>query len=241
MLDYWTGVWYIIIKEREKGMRKPTEQWVDERHAIGSLFGLTALKKIKKNKKVLDKPNQIEYNKIKDKGTEKEREIKMKEMIKKALVDGYKEIAYTDKYIYGFFDKKVVYVVFSDDSTLDAVTKLDTSSDKTGYSLRFTPNKFQKEILKMGGKYFPLCSKEFFLNECKKSIYNKGRVFEKMVTEYYGQEWGWDKVPFTEAGDIEIDGVVYQIKFEKATYTTEKRLARLRKKKMEKMNKELDK
>lgn len=72
MLDYWTGVWYIIIKEREKGMRKPTEQWVDERHAIGSLFGLTALKQIKKNKKkVLDKPNQIEYNKIKDKGTEK--------------------------------------------------------------------------------------------------------------------------------------------------------------------------
>ena len=52
-------------------MRKPTEQWVAERHAIGSLFGLTALKKIKKNKKVLDKPNQIEYNKIKDKGTEK--------------------------------------------------------------------------------------------------------------------------------------------------------------------------
>lgn len=71
MLDYWTGVWYIIIKEREKGMRKPTEQWVDERHAIGSLFGLTALKKNKKIKKVLDKLNQIEYNKIKDKGTEK--------------------------------------------------------------------------------------------------------------------------------------------------------------------------
>lgn len=71
MLDYWTGLWYIIIKEREKGMRKPTEQWVDERHAIGSLFGLTALKIIKKIKKVLDKPNQIEYNKIKDKGTEK--------------------------------------------------------------------------------------------------------------------------------------------------------------------------
>ena len=36
----------------------------------------------------------------------------MKEMIKKALVDGYKEIAYTDKYIYGFYDKKVVYEAF---------------------------------------------------------------------------------------------------------------------------------
>lgn len=72
MLDYWTVVWYIIIKEREKGMRKPTEQWVDERNAIGSLSGLTAQKEIKKKiKKVLDKLNQIEYNKIKDKGTEK--------------------------------------------------------------------------------------------------------------------------------------------------------------------------
>lgn len=72
MLDYWAEVWYIIIKEREKGMRKPTEQWVDERNAIGSLFGLTALKRNqKKIKKVLDKLNQIEYNKIKDKGTEK--------------------------------------------------------------------------------------------------------------------------------------------------------------------------
>lgn len=103
----------------------------------------------------------------------------MKEMIKKALVDGYKEIAYTDKYIYGFYDKKVVYVAFSDDSTLDAVTKLDTSSDNTGYSLRFTPNKFQKEILKMGGKYFPLCSKEFFLNECKKAFTIKAEYLKK--------------------------------------------------------------
>lgn len=71
MLDYWTEVWYIIIKEREKGMRKPNEQWVDERNATGSLFGLTAQKKLKKIKKVLDKSNKIEYNKIKDKGTEK--------------------------------------------------------------------------------------------------------------------------------------------------------------------------
>lgn len=52
-------------------MRKPAEQWVDERNAIGSLFGLTALKKLKKIKKVLDKRYKIEYNKIKDKGIEK--------------------------------------------------------------------------------------------------------------------------------------------------------------------------
>lgn len=48
-------------------MRKPNEQWVDERNATGSLFGLTAQKKLKKIKKVLDKRYKIEYNKIKDK------------------------------------------------------------------------------------------------------------------------------------------------------------------------------
>lgn len=33
-------------------------------------------------------------------------------MIKKALVDGYKEIAYTDKYIYGFLIKKLFTLFF---------------------------------------------------------------------------------------------------------------------------------
>lgn len=47
------------------------------------------------------------------------------EEIKKMLVDGYKAIAFTDKYIYGFIDKKVVYVSFSDDSTLDFLSTLD--------------------------------------------------------------------------------------------------------------------
>ena len=163
------------------------------------------------------------------------------EEIKKMLVDGYKAIAFTDKYIYGFIDKKVVYVSFSDDSTLDFLYTLDKGSRGSGYSLRFKPNKIQKELLKTNGTCFALCSKEFFESEVENSIYNKGSVFEKMVTEYYGQEWGWDNVPFTEAGDIEIDGVAYQIKFEKENYVTEKRLARLRKKKMEKMNKGLDK
>jgi hypothetical protein len=34
------------------------------------------------------------------------------EEIKKMLVNGYKAIAFTDKYIYGFIDKKLCMLVF---------------------------------------------------------------------------------------------------------------------------------
>jgi hypothetical protein len=59
------------------------------------------------------------------------------------------------------------------------------------------------------------------------SKYNKGEIFEKLVTEAYGQEWVKDNIPFTEAGDIEVDGHAYQIKYEKATFTNEKSLMKM--------------
>ena len=48
------------------------------------------------------------------------------------------------------------------------------------------------------------------------------------MTESYGQTWTKDNVPFTAGGDIEVDGIAYQIKYEKATFTNEKTLARLK-------------
>ena len=52
--------------------------------------------------------------------------------------------------------------------------------------------------------------------------YNKGEIFEKLITEYFGMKWEKDNVPFTEGGDIEINGKAFQIKYEKATFTNEK-------------------
>ena len=43
----------------------------------------------------------------------------------------------------------------------------------------------------------------------------------------YGMEWEKDRVPFTVAGDIEIDGVPYQVKFQKASFCTEQQIERL--------------
>ena len=60
----------------------------------------------------------------------------------------------------------------------------------------------------------------------EESKYNRGEIFEKLVTEFYGQKWEKDNVPFTDDGDLTVNGIAYQIKFQKATFTSEKQLAR---------------
>lgn len=151
--------------------------------------------------------------------------------IKEMLVNEYTKLAFTDKYIYGFVYKKVVYAVFEDDSTLDYLSVLGKTSSKRGggYSLRFRPVKAQKEFLLKNKTCFALCSKDYFDEVIADSKYNKGSIFEMLVTNYFGQEWKADSVPFTVAGDLEIDGVPYQIKFQEATFTTEKTLMNLKK------------
>ena len=153
----------------------------------------------------------------------------MNEMMMMTMVNGYNEVAYTHEYIYGFTDRKNVYVSFANADVMPYVLTLDKASRGAGYSLRFKPNKVQKEILKMQSKTFVLCSEEYFEECFKNSKYNRGEIFEKMITEYFGQEWEKDNVPFTEDGDITIDGSAYQIKYQKATFCTESSLANLRK------------
>ena len=72
-----------------------------------------------------------------------------------------------------------------------------------------------------------LCSEEFFDELKTMSKYNFGELFEKLVTEMNGQTWVKDNVPFTEDGDLTVDGVAYQLKFEKATFITEAQMMRM--------------
>ena len=142
------------------------------------------------------------------------------------LIEGYNKLAFTHNYIYGFCFQNMVYMVKATAEDMAFVLKLDKASRGAGYALRFKPNKAQKTFLLAKGAT-AICSKEFFEATVKESKYNKGEIFEKMVTEFYGQTWVKDNVPFTEDGDLTVDGVAYQIKFEKATFINEKSLARM--------------
>ena len=142
------------------------------------------------------------------------------------MISRYNELAYTHNYIYGFYFQNNVYMVEATAEIMPYVLKLDKASRGAGYALRFCPTRNQKTLLLSKGATL-LCSKEFFETSVKNSKYNKGEIFEKMVTEHFGQVWEKDNVPFTEDGDITVDGIAYQIKFEKATFTNEKTLARM--------------
>ena len=142
------------------------------------------------------------------------------------MINHYHRLSYTNQYIWGFTYKKVVYMAFTSQEAVERVCKLDRASRGAGYSLRFDPTNAQKLLLMTDATV--LCSEEFFNDEVKNSKYNKGEVFEKMVTEtVFGQVWKKDTVPFNEGGDVESNGVAYQVKFQKATFCNEKSLANI--------------
>ena len=61
------------------------------------------------------------------------------------MVNDYNALAYTHNYIFGYTHKGIVYAVHADSEILPYVCTLDSASRGAGYSLRFKPNKAQKE------------------------------------------------------------------------------------------------
>jgi hypothetical protein len=142
------------------------------------------------------------------------------------LIEGYNAHAFTHAYVFGFIFEGTVWAVKAGSAIMPYILKLDKASRGAGYSLRFCPNRQQKALLLSKGA-IALCSQDYLNTVCASNKYNRGENFEKLYTEYCGQVWEKDHIPYTEAGDIEVDGIAYQIKFEKATFTNEKSLARM--------------
>lgn len=143
-----------------------------------------------------------------------------------SMIQRYNEHSFTHDYIFGFEYKGNIYMVNADKSSLPYILTLDKASRGAGYSLRFKPTVTQKlYLLSLGAEI--LCSAVYFKDLYASNEYNKGENFEKLVTEFFGQTWEKDNVPFWEDGDITVNGYVYQIKFEKATFTNEKQLMKL--------------
>ena len=141
------------------------------------------------------------------------------------MIRKYNKHSFTHKYIFGFSYKGNVYMAHADGNMLSALLMLDKASRGAGYALRFKPTVSQKLFLMTSASI--LCSEKFFNETVANSKYNKGEIFEKMVTEKAGQVWEKDSVPFTECGDININGIEYQIKYQGATFTNEKILNKL--------------
>lgn len=144
-----------------------------------------------------------------------------------ALISRYESKAYTHNYIMGFTYKGAVYAMTC--IGLRSGIKLDKASSKNGggYSIRYNPTATEKKALVEAGICELICSEDYFMNEVTNSKYNKGEIFEKLITERAGQKWEKDNVPFYEGADLTTEGKAYSIKFQKATICTESTLNRI--------------
>ena len=136
----------------------------------------------------------------------------------------YEKFTAAQGYIIGFNMNGIIYGVEMD-KIPRRYTKVQKECSKAGggYGLyvNINTNKIKKQLIKKAFKVGTI-------QELENSIYNKGVMFEKMVYEYYGQEFrGKDSVPFHKAGDIVIDGKQIQVKYLHARICYDKTLKKL--------------
>lgn len=142
------------------------------------------------------------------------------------LANAYHTNTYTNDYIFCFTWAGLFYAVKMENvdvATLTAISSVSrTSSKRGGYaSLRFRPtNDVKRAIVEMGNVVYKSTAANFKA-ECENNKYNKGENAERIVTEkVFGEKWVKDSVPFTDGADVSH----YQIKFQGATFATERQL-----------------
>ena len=141
------------------------------------------------------------------------------------MTTAYNRASAAHVYALGFVRNHALYAA---KLTFDELAKFfqlgRASSKRGGYAkVRIRLNAAQRELLAASAE---LIGSEDLL--IKDSAHNKGENFERELTERWTSErWTKDSVPFWAAGDIRVNGVEIQVKFDGAELTNEKTLARL--------------
>ena len=143
-------------------------------------------------------------------------------MTKQTMIKTYRQFSAADAYILGFVFEKMLYMVMVDE-IMPRYLNVEEASRNQGENLRLRLKKAHRAQLM---KKSPICLGSADCLNAEK--YNKGEIFEKLVTEYFGQTWEKDTVPFWVQGDINLDGKEVQIKLDSATLMNTKQIARLK-------------
>lgn len=144
-------------------------------------------------------------------------------MTKQTMIKHYRSNSAADSYIIGYAYQGCIY--FNEvKEIMPRYLSVEEASRNQGQNLRLRLKKAHRKEL-FHGESWILCREEDLVSD----KYNRGEIFEKLITEYFGQEWEKDTVPFWEQGDIRLNGKEVQIKLDTATLTSTKQIARLKK------------
>lgn len=146
--------------------------------------------------------------------------------LEKAL-NAYNDNAFTHNYIVVAEQWKQTFAFFVDWNVIKEFATLDESDGKirlnvTAYAVK-TMRRKAWQIVPLGG-HNAMAEKAKELTARDGAKRNNGNGAEALVFEKYGKVWEWDNVPYTDAPDIWLDGVPYQVKSHRATFTTLKSL-----------------
>ncbi len=150
-----------------------------------------------------------------------------------ALVNWYNRKAFTHSYVFGYAFGGVVYAakVEKADNLLPFITCVESASAKNGggYALKYKPNKtIWIAICAAATEVLPICSVDYLEELNKNSKHNRGQLFEELVANAFGGELNTcANAKFTDAGDLTINGIAYQVKYSKATFTNEATMQRM--------------
>ncbi len=148
----------------------------------------------------------------------------------RTMVNGYKTFDASERHLDGFTSDDFIWAY---DCVFDGMgCVLDRAAKSKGgaVSMRFKPTAKEKRAMIENGA-FQVCTVEHF-----KEVYamlapiygnNNGHAFEYVMHEYVGQTWEKDTLKWWEGPDMIINGITYQLKFEKATFTTETQLKKI--------------
>lgn len=142
-------------------------------------------------------------------------------MTKQTMIRNYRKYSVADSYIVGFIFKSMLYFVEMAEIA-PRFLNVEQASRNQGFNLRLRIK--AEHRAKLAKKAICLGSADILTAD----KYNKGEIFEKVITEYYGQTWVKDTVPFYMDGDINVNGVKIQIKLDSATLCNTKQIDKLK-------------
>lgn len=143
-------------------------------------------------------------------------------MTKQTMIRNYRKYSKADSYIIGFVFKGMLYFVEVKEIA-PRFLNIEQASRNQGFNLRLRIKAdYRAKLVK---KSICLGSADILTAE----KYNKGEIFEKIITEYFGQTWVKDTIPFYMDGDITVNGIKIQIKLDSATLCNTKQIDKLKK------------
>lgn len=161
-------------------------------------------------------------------------------MLRHELVSFYRSNAGTHEYmiVYSYVNKMFIACV-NDERTdfLERATRVDRMANSRGgwATLRMARKMELLKVLEscayetidmeMSVEEFEALAKDSEYTGSKQV--NRGNAAERWITEELaGQTWVKDSVSFDKQGDVVVNGIDYQVKFENATFTTERAMVR---------------